>query len=384
VTIERVRPFPWNALEPTTRWEANVVATARRWATGHADLGRFALALADLLGCRLEVLVGRALRLRDAPAISDGVGVVLAPAGGPAGDRALVAVEGALAAAVVARALKRPAATLVRAGPSPSPAVAGAFGAILLAASRRAHLGSAMRLVEAGSAALFEAELSRSDAQLAAVAFTVLVDDDAFAARVIASPGALACAGPPWHAGSLRGLGPLPLSIPIVASAACVTAAEISTLRVGDAFIPQPGGRGPHGRATRGWTAGAVWLAPPTSDLGLRADLGKDGRLVLRGGFDRIPATEAHMEADEKDAMVEVLGEVPVVVRVELGEATMAAREWASLGRGDVVGLGKRVGELVLLRVGGVPLARGELVELEGEVAVRIVDRFVGKDAAAL
>jgi flagellar motor switch/type III secretory pathway protein FliN len=54
----------------------------------------------------------------------------------------------------------------------------------------------------------------------------------------------------------------------------------------------------------------------------------------------------------------------------------MAAREWASLSPGDVIGLGKRVGDHVLLRVGGVPIARGELVDLDGEVGVRIVARL--------
>jgi flagellar motor switch protein FliM len=86
------------------------------------------------------------------------------------------------------------------------------------------------------------------------------------------------------------------------------------------------------------------------------------------------------MDPDEKDDLVAAVGEVPVRVRVEIGEALMAARDWASLGRGDVVALGRRVGEPVLLRVEGVALARGELVDLEGEVAVRIVERLVGRE----
>ena len=94
-------------------------------------------------------------------------------------------------------------------------------------------------------------------------------------------------------------------------------------------------------------------------------------------------ATEAHMDTDEKDALVATLGEVPIVMRVEIGEALMTAREWATLGRGDVISLGRRVGERVLLRVGGVPVARGELVDLEGEVAVRIVERLLGEGTKA-
>jgi len=40
-----------------------------------------------------------------------------------------------------------------------------------------------------------------------------------------------------------------------------------------------------------------------------------------------------------------------------------------------VVSLGKRIGEHVVLRVAGVEVARGELVDLDGEVGVRIVAR---------
>jgi flagellar motor switch/type III secretory pathway protein FliN len=53
----------------------------------------------------------------------------------------------------------------------------------------------------------------------------------------------------------------------------------------------------------------------------------------------------------------------------------MRAREWASLSPGDVVALGRRIGEAVTLRVGGVTVARGELVDLDGEIAVRILGR---------
>ena len=89
------------------------------------------------------------------------------------------------------------------------------------------------------------------------------------------------------------------------------------------------------------------------------------------------------MDIDEKDALVTTLGEVPIVMRVEIGEATMSARDWASLGRGDVISLGRRLGDPVVLRVGGVLVARGELVELEGEVAVRIVERLLGEGTNA-
>ena len=87
-------------------------------------------------------------------------------------------------------------------------------------------------------------------------------------------------------------------------------------------------------------------------------------------------------DGDGDDGLVKAVGDVHVVVRVEVGEARMTAREWASLHRGDVVALGRRVGERVTLRAGGVALARGELVDLDGEIGVRILER-IQEDAVA-
>ena len=72
-------------------------------------------------------------------------------------------------------------------------------------------------------------------------------------------------------------------------------------------------------------------------------------------------------------ALAEAVADAPVVVRVELGSVTMTAREWARLGPGDVVELGRPLGSLVTLRAGGVALAEGELVEVEGELGVRLI-----------
>jgi flagellar motor switch/type III secretory pathway protein FliN len=115
--------------------------------------------------------------------------------------------------------------------------------------------------------------------------------------------------------------------------------------------------------------------------LGLRAEIGEDGTLVIRGGVGALVPAEATMDPEEKDAVVAALGDVPVLVRVEIGEATLPARDWASLSRGDVIPLGRRVGGPVVLRVEGLPLARGELVDLEGEVGVRIVERIGAGEA---
>jgi flagellar motor switch/type III secretory pathway protein FliN len=50
----------------------------------------------------------------------------------------------------------------------------------------------------------------------------------------------------------------------------------------------------------------------------------------------------------------------------------MSAREWLNLAPGDVVATGNALSSPVVLRVAGQQVASGELVNLEGELGVRI------------
>jgi flagellar motor switch/type III secretory pathway protein FliN len=380
VTGARFRPFPWKSLEPVSRAEVVALRDAKCWAARHVKLDRLTATLRELLGDEVTACVDRAQPIGLSQPMKDGVGVVLARAAdanpldqGPhQGDwSALVEAETPLVADVVSRALRRPAPPVVRAGATPSPAVAGAFAAFVLAASRRAHAGKALRLLAAGPAGDLEAHLARRDPERWSLSLTILVGENAYAARVVVPRDiALTHAAPSqWDRKALAALGSVPLALPIVACAASATAAEVATLRAGDAFVP------PLSRRIES-LAGPVLLAGPSSELGLRAELGEDGRLVLGGTLEPLVGAETQMASEDHDALTTALGDVPVVVRVEIGEAVMSAREWASLSRGDVVALSRAVGGPVVLRVGGVPVARGELVDLEGEVAVRIVERL--------
>jgi type III secretion system YscQ/HrcQ family protein len=207
---------------------------------------------------------------------------------------------------------------------------------------------------------------------------TVLLERNAFSARVIV-PLAQARAVPRsvWDRTTLATLGPLPLSLPIVACAVRISAADVASLVPGDALVVSPWRLRREGGGAS--LRGPVKLAAPSSALGLRAELVEEHRLVLRGEVEQLVernGTEDTMaEGDEVDALVENVGAIPVVLRVEIGEATMAARDWAALGKGDVITLSRRVGDPVVLRVGDLPVATGELVSVDGEVGVRIVAR---------
>lgn len=372
----QVRPFPWHALERTTWGEVHALYQVRRWTAAHADLPRVTSVLAELLGAKVEVLLQRAQAWTVPRGIPSGAGVLVAAADAPHVERAfLIEADLALIAAAVARVTKRKPPRVLDGAASASAAAAGALGAIVVAALRRAHRGRALRVLAAGPATALEADLARLGQDLLAVTLTVLVDDDAFEARVIV-PRSATLAGPPfpWGAAALASLGAVSLAVPVVAHALRTTAADLASLQPGDALLLDGW---PLVRDAAGGFAGPVLLAAPASTVGVVADLAEGGRVMLRGEAVPLCAAEAEMgDAVDGGGLIEAIGEVPVVLRVELGEARMAARDWAALGRGDVIALGRRVGESVLLRVGGVPVARGDLVEIDGEVGVRIVERL--------
>jgi type III secretion system YscQ/HrcQ family protein len=199
----------------------------------------------------------------------------------------------------------------------------------------------------------------------------VAVDGEAYAARLFLIAASVAPTEVAWSRGRLEGLGETPLDVPVILCACLASAAEVASLDVGDAWmLGLPAG----GRAR------SVLLAAPEAESGARADLVETGALVLRPGSAEVGGRDMS-EPRENEPIVEAVGDVPVLVRVEVGTAHMAAREWAALAPGDVVALARGVGDPVTLRVGGVEVAKGELVDIEGEMGVRILRRMGGERA---
>jgi flagellar motor switch protein FliM len=67
-----------------------------------------------------------------------------------------------------------------------------------------------------------------------------------------------------------------------------------------------------------------------------------------------------------------LLGELPVDVVCELGRVSMSGREVLELRPGAVIPVGRPLAGPVDLTVGGRVVARGELVDVEGEIGVRV------------
>jgi flagellar motor switch/type III secretory pathway protein FliN len=73
------------------------------------------------------------------------------------------------------------------------------------------------------------------------------------------------------------------------------------------------------------------------------------------------------------DRAVGVAGDAAVSVSVEIARFTMPLEELAALRAGEVVVTGRAIGEQVAIRAGERTIASGELVDVDGEVGVRIL-----------
>src|SRR5439155_2213484 len=132
----------------------------------------------------------------------------------------LLEAEAGLAAALVARGVRRVPPRVVDAARNASPVIAGALGAIVIAAARRAHADIALRVLAAGPAAALARDMEAVAIEHLQASFTVIVGEDAFHARA-SVPLAVAARAPaaPWNTPALAALGDLPLAVPIVAVA---------------------------------------------------------------------------------------------------------------------------------------------------------------------
>lgn len=73
------------------------------------------------------------------------------------------------------------------------------------------------------------------------------------------------------------------------------------------------------------------------------------------------------------EELTKLAGDVPVEVTVEIARFTLALEEIGALRAGEILSTGCPIGERVTLRVGGRVIASGELVDVEGDVGVRIL-----------
>jgi type III secretion system YscQ/HrcQ family protein len=339
--------YPWGALEPVSRAAVRVAAGARQSLRGSCELA--AGAISELLELPCEVVVRRS-QLGLVPALGQAVWL-------SRDSLALGAlVEPALAAFLAARVLRR-AEPLADPNEALSAPLAGLLAALAVETARRCGLATS----------LLGAPPVGEEALVADV--TLLLEGRPFSLTLFVV-GAEAATSPEPR---LSRLGELTLRVPLVVGSVALERQELLALELGSALLL---GEGSH-LDVNGQGFGI--LVGPSSERGIRAMFQADGRLVLGDAIEaRLSVEPGKPTPNDGETLTDVLLETPVVVRVELGAVSMSARDWARLGPGDVIETGQRIAEPVVLRIAGREVARGELVNVDGQVGVRIQKLYEG------
>ena len=304
------------------------------------------------------------------------VAVVLEPEGGA--SRVAVELDPHLAARVVDRALGGEGGDGVP--PPVRPLADAERGALAwFAAALAADSGFSVRTVVTTPRALASA---LGDAGALRWPLTVGLGRDRGTACAWVPEAALAGAPAPAPAAGGIALGTLPLTMVLEAGRGTLPAAELRGLRRGDVVLPDEMWARPEATGIGGGALLRVRGARRSRfrcafDGGTLSDLGT----VRIEGVERgaeAPAGEGRRMAEGEtagtmDGALGLAGDAPVELSVELARFSMPLEELSALRAGEVLVTGRAVGERVTLRAGDRAIATGELVDVDGEVGVRVL-----------
>ncbi len=164
----------------------------------------------------------------------------------------------------------------------------------------------------------------------------------------------------------------LPVEVAVVGGVATLSGRDVASLGEGDVLVPdrtdvwlREGRLGGHAR-----------LVVRRSPSAWRVSLEGEEMKVLEAELDTAPGRRGAREVLVKDGdrLLEKMGDTPVTLSVELARFVLPLEEIAALAPGEVVRTGARIGERVALRAGERVVATGELVDVDGEIGIRILE----------
>jgi type III secretion system YscQ/HrcQ family protein len=157
----------------------------------------------------------------------------------------------------------------------------------------------------------------------------------------------------------------LPIQLCAHAATVRLTAPELAGLEPGDIVVPE---RTALARGPNGFHGGATLHA-----------LGDHGRVHARCSVAtnelRIEAIEQGEHAMSDDKPEALVKDAPIELCVELARFTVRLEDVLGLRVGEVWSTGNAIGERVVLTANGRAIARGELVDIDGEIGVRILEK---------
>ncbi|HWO11680.1 MAG TPA: FliM/FliN family flagellar motor switch protein [Polyangiaceae bacterium] len=361
--MSAVQPFPWDRVPRLERAAVEARRELARRVVSSLDPERLCAALTQLLGADAELSGVDVAEERSGespvPSMYD-AHTLQFPA---LGWRVTLWPEPELARACVARLLGQDF-ELGWADTGIDAALRGAGAALALEVARRAARAEAPELVNETAPAAAWSSVGHVTVRLGGKPYRLELRAETLrlGRPVPATP-------PPV---TLWRLGDVPIVLPWLSALSLATVAEVEGLAVGDVWVP----------GARAWLGGEVLtagvLCAPGAGRGWPVRV-SGGKIVLGAEAVRVHE-ELNVVSQEESELTQVVGEAPVFVRLELGSLELSAAEWAALRPGDVVQCGRRIDEPVVLRAGGREIARGELVDIEGEIGVRITR--VGSAAA--
>jgi type III secretion protein Q len=206
----------------------------------------------------------------------------------------------------------------------------------------------------------------------------VHIEDRVYRARAMAPEGVLDRLPEGPQGTAAAHLAALRLTLRVEAGWARLPLAELRTLRPGDTLVLDeawvtPGLEGPPA-TVRLRAAGArrtAWWCT-AGDGGLRLER------VERSAESPTGEGRRMQDTNGTATIVDRTGDAPVEVTVELARFTLPLEELGRLSPGEVVVTGRTIGERVVLRAGDRALATGELVDVDGEVGVRVLELTQG------
>lgn len=118
--------------------------------------------------------------------------------------------------------------------------------------------------------------------------------------------------------------------------------------------------------------AGPLRQVPSESEEAAAEELAAQGA-EGEEGYGESPRENSQEEDEGNMEAADLLGDVPLQISVELARVSITADQVVALRAGQVIELQRAPSEQVDLSVNGKVIARGELVEVEGQLGVRIL-----------
>lgn len=352
-----VAPYPWHTLPRIARPLLDDLRAARQ-CLGPVSLRDLAQALGELAGAHIDLMVTGTSG--PSPVAPDAV--VLESA--REGIRWAVRPDNALAQALVSRVLQQ-GPSIPRVEPAElAPPLRGAVAAIVLEALRRIETALPLRLGE-----------SPGHGDWTHWTVTCRIDGRPYSSHAWMSIQH-AVVSPPVRV--TRPLPALPVTLAVVAAVSTGRIVELASLEPGDGWFPEPDDW--WARPDSGSLRGRLALCEPRAERGVWVNCSEGGRVVLTAEevviappfADEGVETETREMNESEDPLTRRVLDAPVMVRVEVASVTLTARQWADLAPGDVIETQQPVGTSVTLRAAGREIARGELVNVDGQLGVRI------------